>query len=79
MSLDLWQWILAIVGALLVGISKTGVAGLGLLAVVMFAQVFPAKQATGLVLPLLICGDVIAVASYRLLSLSLPVNFPLLP
>jgi uncharacterized membrane protein YfcA len=65
MNLEPWQWILAVVGALLVGISKTGVAGLGLLAVVMFAQVFPAKQATGLVLPLLICGDVIAVASYR--------------
>jgi uncharacterized membrane protein YfcA len=65
MNLEPWQWILAVVGALLVGISKTGVAGLGLLAVVMFAQVFPAKQATGLVLPLLICGDLIAVASYR--------------
>lgn len=65
MHLESWQWVLAGVGALLVGVSKTGVAGLGLLAVVMFAQVFPAKQATGLVLPLLICGDIIAVVSYR--------------
>lgn len=65
MKLELWQWIFAVLGALLVGVSKTGVAGLGLLAVVMFAQVFPAKQATGLVLPLLICGDIVAVASYR--------------
>jgi len=64
-DLQPWQWALAIFGALLVGISKTGIAGLGLLAVVLFAQIMPAKQATGIVLPLLIFGDVIAVASYR--------------
>lgn len=65
MDFDLWQWALVIVGALLVGISKTGVAGLGLLSVVIFAHVMPAKQATGVVLPLLIFGDMIAAASYR--------------
>jgi uncharacterized membrane protein YfcA len=65
MHFEAWQWALAITGALLVGVSKTGVAGLGLLSVVLFAQILPAKQATGIVLPLLICGDVIAVASYR--------------
>lgn len=65
MSFELWQWLLAAVGALLVGVSKTGIAGLGLLSVVIFAQIMPAKQATGVVLPLLIVGDLIAVASYR--------------
>ena len=65
MHFEFWQWILAILGALLVGVSKTGIAGLGMLAVVIFAQIMPAKQATGLVLPLLLFGDVIAVASYR--------------
>lgn len=65
MHFEFWQWALAVAGALLVGLSKTGVAGLGLLAVVIFAQLMPAKQATGIVLPLLIVGDVIAVASYR--------------
>lgn len=64
-QLEPWQWMLAIAGALLVGVSKTGVAGLGLLSVVIFAHVMPAKQATGIVLPLLICGDLIAVKSYR--------------
>jgi len=65
MTLEPWQWALAFLGALLVGISKTGIAGLGMLFVVIFAQIMPAKQATGIVLPLLICGDLIAVASYR--------------
>lgn len=65
MTLEPWQWALAIVGALLVGVSKTGIAGIGMLFVVIFAQIMPAKQATGLVLPLLCFGDLIAVASYR--------------
>ncbi len=65
MHLDAVQWALAIAGALFVGVSKTGIAGLGMLFVVLFAQILPAKQATGIVLPLLIFGDVIAVGSYR--------------
>ena len=65
MNLTTWQLALAVGGALLVGLSKTGIGGLGMVAVVMFANVIPAKQASGLVLPLLICGDLIAVASYR--------------
>jgi len=60
-----WQWALAVAGALLAGFSKTGVSGLGMLSVVIFAQILPAKQATGIVLPLLCFGDLIAVASYR--------------
>ena len=59
------QWALAITGALMVGVSKTGISGLGMLFVVIFAQIMPAKQATGIVLPLLCFGDLIAAASYR--------------
>ena len=65
MNLTPEQWTLAIFAALLVGVSKTGIAGMGMLFVVIFAQIFPAKQATGLVLPLLCFGDLVAVASYR--------------
>jgi uncharacterized membrane protein YfcA len=63
--LDGWQWVLAICAALFVGVSKTGVGGLGMLSVVIFAQIMPAKQASGLVLPLLMFGDVVAVTWYR--------------
>lgn len=59
------EWILAVAAALLVGVSKTGIAGMGMLFVVIFAQILPAKQATGLVLPLLCFGDLVAVSSYR--------------
>jgi uncharacterized membrane protein YfcA len=62
---ETWQWVLAIVGAFLVGVSKTGIAGIGMLFVVLFARIMPAKQATGIVLPLLCFGDIVAVSSYR--------------
>jgi uncharacterized membrane protein YfcA len=55
-----WEWALAIVAALIVGISKAGIGGLGMLSVVIFAQLMPAKQATGMVLPLLCFGDIVA-------------------
>lgn len=65
MSLEPWQWLLAVIGAILVGVSKTGIAGLGMLFVAIFAMFMPAKQSSGFVLPLLIFGDLVAVASYR--------------
>ena len=59
------EWALAALGALLIGVSKTGLGGLGILAVALFAQVLPARASTGYVLPLLICADLIAVVAYR--------------
>ena len=64
-SFHAWEWLLAIVAAVIVGFSKAGIGGLGMLAVVIFAQLMPAKQATGMVLPLLCFGDVVATAVYR--------------
>lgn len=64
-SLTPWQWLLAALGAYLVGISKTGVAGLGVLAVALFASALPARESTGIVLVILIAADIVAVTSYR--------------
>jgi len=65
MNLEPWQWVLAVVGALAIGLAKTGISGLGMLAVVIFANLLPARQASGFVLPMLVFADVVAVASYR--------------
>lgn len=51
-------------GAYLVGISKTGVAGLGVFAVAIFASALPARESVGIVLPILIAADVVAVIGY---------------
>ncbi len=67
MSLAPWQWLLAVLAALIIGFSKTGIGGLSLLAVALFTQIFPGhtKQVSGLILPLLIVGDLVAVGAYR--------------
>jgi uncharacterized membrane protein YfcA len=60
------QWVCAVFGALMIGIAKAGITGLSILSVALFTHVFPSsKQASGLVLPLLIFGDFVAVLSYR--------------
>jgi uncharacterized membrane protein YfcA len=67
-SLDLnsAQWALAAAGALLIGLSKAGFAGLGVFAVAIFAIQFPdGFTSSGIVLPMLICADIAAVAVYR--------------
>ncbi|WP_324726139.1 sulfite exporter TauE/SafE family protein [Actomonas aquatica] len=59
---------MALTAAMFIGLSKTAIGGLGMVSVVLFANfVFPeaAKASSGFVLPLLICGDVVAVKSYR--------------
>jgi uncharacterized membrane protein YfcA len=59
-------WIPAVLGAFMVGVSKTGIAGLSILSIALFNHVFTSsKQASGLVLPLLIFGDVVAAFAYR--------------
>jgi uncharacterized protein len=64
-TLEPWQWALAVAAALFIGVSKTAIGGLGMVSVAIFANLLPAREASGFVLPLLICGDVVAVASYR--------------
>ncbi len=55
---DLAALLLAFVGALCIGLSKSGLAGTATLTVVLMAQAFGAKESVGLVLPLLIVADV---------------------
>lgn len=62
---SVWQWVMMFIAAALIGLSKTGLAGMGMLAVAIFANVLPTKLSSGFVLPMLIFADVVAVASYR--------------
>jgi uncharacterized membrane protein YfcA len=66
MTFEPLQWLLAALGAFMVGVSKSGITGLSILSVALFTHIFPSsKQASGIVLPLLIFGDFVAVFSYR--------------
>lgn len=65
MDLTPWQWTLLALGAFFTGLSKTGVAGLGVLSVAFFANALPARESTGALLPLLVCADVFGIAFFR--------------
>lgn len=64
---DLQQWCLAALAAFFVGVARSGFAGVGMLTVILMAAVMPGKeqQSTGIVLPLLLFGDLLAARTYR--------------
>ncbi len=57
--------VLLVVAAVLVGFAKTAIGGVASISVAIFAATMPARESTGVLLPLLILGDVFAVWSYR--------------
>src|SRR5690606_22604403 len=65
MQFALWEWSLLAVAALVIGASKAGMPGLGILNVAIFQLLLMGKDATGFGLPLLALGDLCAVALYR--------------
>ncbi|GAA2262610.1 sulfite exporter TauE/SafE family protein [Streptomyces atrovirens] len=60
-----WEFAALAFAALLVGFSKTAVSGANTVSLAIFAAMLPAKASTGVLLPILIAGDVLAVLTYR--------------
>jgi uncharacterized protein len=51
--------------AILLGMAKAGLSGFGLAVVPVMALIFGAKESTGVILPMLITADIMAVIYYR--------------
>jgi len=51
--------------AILIGMSKAGLSGFGLVMVPLMALIFGAKPSTGVILPMLIAADIMAVIYYH--------------
>ncbi|MGO4418262.1 TSUP family transporter, partial [Streptomyces sp. MCAF7] len=64
-TITLWAFVALAGAATLVGFSKTAVSGANTVSLAVFAAVLPARESTGVLLPLLIVGDVFAVYTYR--------------
>lgn len=62
---SLMAWALAFTATFLMGTSKAGLKGLATFNVTLLALAFGARQSTGLIIPLLIVGDVFAVIYYN--------------
>ena len=59
------EWCLAAAAAVGMGLSKGGLAGVGLFHVIVFAFLFGARESTGYVLPLLLVADMCAVTAFQ--------------
>jgi len=58
-------FLLFLMVALVMGMSKAGLSGISLAAIPVMALIFGAKESTGVLLPMLIIADIMAVLYYR--------------
>ncbi|CAH8287291.1 sulfite exporter TauE/SafE family protein [Mariniflexile fucanivorans] len=63
--LTVLQWTAICFAVFLLGLSKSGIKGIGIIIVVILAFVFGEKTSTGILLPLLIFADIFAVIYYN--------------
>jgi uncharacterized protein len=59
------NWVLILLGAFIIGLSKAGLKGIDMMNVTIMAIVFGGKASTGIVLPLLCVADIMAVLYYH--------------
>lgn len=64
-NLTVLHWLAISFAVFLLGISKSGIKGVSILIVVILAFVFGEKASTGILLPMLIFADVLAVIYYN--------------
>ncbi|MDK2959718.1 MAG: uncharacterized protein PWP47_1762 [Synergistaceae bacterium] len=64
LDLPTWAWIIVLTSGAGVGIAKTAVPGSGILVVVLMAMALPSRMSVGVLLPMLIFGDIFAVGKY---------------
>ncbi|WP_203256213.1 sulfite exporter TauE/SafE family protein [Hyunsoonleella ulvae] len=59
------QWVAIILAAFILGFSKSGIKGIGIVIILILAFVFGEKASTGILLPMLISADIVAVSYYN--------------
>ncbi len=64
-NISMTAWVLAFTAALVIGLSKAGIKGIAIVNVTLMALAFNAKESTGIVVPLLVFGDIFAVIYYN--------------
>ena len=62
---DPWSLFVMALAAMIVGLAKGGLSGVGVMAVPVLALVLPPVQAAAILLPILIVQDVVSVWAFR--------------
>ncbi len=57
--------IIILIAGFILGLSKAGLKGLGIIVVTLLALIFTAKESTGILMPMLISADILAIVVYR--------------
>ena len=65
LELSTTNLILAFIAAFILGVSKAGLKGVAIVIMTIMALVFGSKASTGIVMPLLMVGDLFAIIYYR--------------
>jgi hypothetical protein len=65
LEFDVFRWIVVGICAGLIGFSKMGIPGAGVLVVPMLASIMPARESTGFLLPILCLADIMAILLWR--------------
>jgi len=63
--LTIFQWLAIGLAGFLLGASKSGIKGIGIVIILILAFVFGEKASTGVLLPMLIVADILAVIYYN--------------
>jgi len=58
-------WLLTLASAFLVGLSKSGIKGIGMVTIPVMVYLYGAQASVGILLPILIFGDIMALAQYH--------------
>ncbi|WP_421978712.1 sulfite exporter TauE/SafE family protein [Roseivirga seohaensis] len=64
-ALTFIDWTVVLAAAFVLGLSKSGIKGISIIIVALMAFVFDAKASTGILLPMLLVGDIFAVIYYN--------------
>ena len=59
------QWVWIVAASFLTGFAKMGLSGVMTIIIPILASIFGGKESTGIMLPILLVGDIFAVAYYR--------------
>ena len=65
LDLQWWEWGMLLLATVFIGFSKAGLKGISPIWVMMVVLIYGAKASTGIIVPMLIAGDILAVRYYR--------------
>lgn len=61
----IFMWLIAFVAIIILGVSKGGIKGISVILVTMLVYVYGGRTSTGVLMPLLIAADLMAITYYR--------------